>query len=256
MEGKPGRRPTKIPSSPKILKRSELTDEFVQLYAVATRVDDGLGINLVRTEDIYSLQVGLSTKVEELERAASASAIVMSEYFESKIDDDAVHLTYDLFDRWRRALRRSHNTAVAFANRSKAAYLRGQVEVELGLVPEPRLAATSVLALFERDQSIAGVDRAVASRRGAEGAGALLRLGQRVLDLGPFGPGRVEFASPALLVGDRRVERGRGSVTGGSLGGEIGFVAGDPRLGGLWACDPRRRGLVWLVKPEAAAAGT
>ncbi|WP_457817497.1 hypothetical protein, partial [Staphylococcus aureus] len=78
-----------------------------------------------------------------LERTASASAVVMSEYFESKIDDDVVHLTYDTFDRWRRALRRSHNTAVSFANRSKSVYLRGQVEKELGLVSGAHVAASS-----------------------------------------------------------------------------------------------------------------
>ncbi|QDC37278.1 Shedu immune nuclease family protein [Sphingobium fuliginis] len=268
------RRPTKIPSSPKILKRSQLTDEFVQLYAVAQRMDDGLGIQLVRSGDIYALQVELSPKaiqravaanpafdvdkvtyelarydpttitlttfplnlashsrhfltpkyrkirsiafegygdifasigdvslefadlplgfvrdmfagfgvnyeyrfiIEELERRASATSIVMSEYFESKLDGDVVHLTYDAFDRWRRALRRSHNTTVAFANRSKSVYLRGQVEKELGLVSGPRIAATPVdelgdslaeaLALPGRKRPIGAATATVASAR-------------------------------------------------------------------------------------------
>ncbi|WP_341203127.1 Shedu immune nuclease family protein [uncultured Sphingomonas sp.] len=250
----------------------------MQLYAVAKRTDDDLGINLIRTGEIYGLQVDLSPKaieravaanpafdvdkvsyelarydpetvtlttyplnlvsdsryfltpkyrkvrsiafeghgnvfagpgdvslefpdlplgfvrdmfagfgvnyeyrfiIEQLERTASASAVVMSEYFESKIDDDVVHLTYDTFDRWRRALRRSHNTAVSFANRSKSVYLRGQVEKELGLVSGAHVAASSldelanemteVLALPGRRRPLSAATAAIASARSGSG---------------------------------------------------------------------------------------
>ena len=228
-KGSDVRRTTSIPSTPKVIKRRDVQAGFIQTYAVAQRTEDGLAIKLIRSADIYSLQVELSQKsieravaanpefdvdvvsyelarydpatvtlttfplqlssnsrhflkpkyrqirsiafegignifdgngdislefadmpagfvrdmfagfglnheyrfiVEQLERTTGAKAMVLSEYFHSRMKDGVAHLTYDTFDTWRRALRRSHNEAVAFANRAKSAYLRGKIEKE------------------------------------------------------------------------------------------------------------------------------
>lgn len=88
------RRPTKIQSSPKILKRNQLTDEFVQLYAVAKRTDDDLGINLIRTGEIYGLQVDLSPKAIERAVAANPAFDVDKVSYElARYDPETVTLT-------------------------------------------------------------------------------------------------------------------------------------------------------------------
>ncbi len=71
--------------------------------------------------------------VHALERVEGVTDLTLCEDFETTQGEATLRLPYDTFDRWRRAIRRSHNTAVSFGNQSKQAYLRGQVERELGI---------------------------------------------------------------------------------------------------------------------------
>ena len=79
--------------------------------------------------------------IEALERAAPVQKIIMCEDYEVSFKGDTIRLPYDLFDRWRRALRRSHNMAVGQGHRAKDIYLRAQLAKELGLDPEKVNAA-------------------------------------------------------------------------------------------------------------------
>lgn len=71
--------------------------------------------------------------IRELERAGITD-LVLSEYMYSSIQGATAHITYDLFDRWRRAVKRGHNRAVLFGNSAKLTYLRNELASELGLI--------------------------------------------------------------------------------------------------------------------------
>tara|TARA_R110000782_G_scaffold270455_1_gene371316 strand:- start:20022 stop:21482 length:1461 start_codon:yes stop_codon:yes gene_type:complete len=89
--------------------------------------------------------------VQALERVEGVSDFTLCEDFETTQAERTLRLPYDTFDRWRRAIRRSHNTAVSFGNQSKQTYLRGQVDRELGVAggrsqPEDMEALATSLA--------------------------------------------------------------------------------------------------------------
>ena len=114
--------------------------------------------------------------IEELERARAVVSIVMCEDSGASIHDGILRLPYDTFDKWRRALRRGHNVALAFGKRSKTAYLAEQIAKELGLDPqppasvgapvrEPADAMASALGLPGRKRPIGAATAAVAEAR-------------------------------------------------------------------------------------------
>lgn len=226
------RRPTRPTAEKLEIERAAITDDFLQIYAVAHRTEDALGLELTRSAGYFTLQVLLSEKaiaravtanpeftvpdggivlarydvdhdrlttfpmtltsdsryflepkyrkirsitfeghgnifdgdgnvslefeelplgcirqpyagfglnheyrfiVHALERVEGVTDLTLCEDFETTQAEGALRLPYDTFDRWRRAIRRSHNTAVSFGNQSKQTYLRGQVERELGI---------------------------------------------------------------------------------------------------------------------------
>lgn len=226
------RRPIRPTAEKLEIKRAAVTDDFLQIYAVAHRTEDALGLELTRSAGHFMLQVILSEKaiaravaanpefvvpdagivlakydvdhnrlttfpmtlasdsryflkpkyrkirsitfeghgnifggdgnvslefeelplgcvrqpyagfglnheyrfiVHALERVEGVTDLTLCEDFETTQAEGMLRLPYDTFDRWRRAIRRSHNTAVSFGNRSKQAYLRDQVERELGI---------------------------------------------------------------------------------------------------------------------------
>ena len=226
------RRPIRPTAEKLEIERAAVTDDFLQIYAVAHRTEDALGLELTRSAGHFMLQVILSEKaiaravtanpefvapdagivlakydmdhdrlttfpmtlasdsryflkpkyrkirsitfeghgnifggdgnvslefeelplgcvrqpyagfglnheyrfiVHALERVEGVTDLTLCEDFETTQGEATLRLPYDTFDRWRRAIRRSHNTAVSFGNQSKQAYLRGQVERELGI---------------------------------------------------------------------------------------------------------------------------
>lgn len=226
------RRPIRPTAEKLEIERAAVTDDFLQIYAVAHRTEDALGLELTRSAGHFMLQVILSEKaiaravtanpefvapdagivlakydmdhdrlttfpmtlasdsryflkpkyrkirsitfeghgnifggdgnvslefeelplgcvrqpyagfglnheyrfiVHALERVEGVTDLTLCEDFETTQGEATLRLPYDTFDRWRRAIRRSHNTAVSFGNQSKQAYLRDQVERELGI---------------------------------------------------------------------------------------------------------------------------
>ena len=267
----------KIESTPKVIRRADLQDKFLQIYAVASRIEDNLCIELARSANTFALLVKLSNKaieravsvnpdfdidkanyelarydgdtetlttqpmhlssysryflkpkyrrirkivfenmrdifaiegdisldfndlplgfvrdifaglginyeyrfiVDAIERLSRADTLIFCEDSAPSFGETFVRLPYELFDSWRRAMRRSHTAAVAYGNRAKSAFLRDQVSKllvsdkgqvagatqseDLSLILGERLSASG------RRQSIGAATAAVAGARRAE----------------------------------------------------------------------------------------
>lgn len=75
--------------------------------------------------------------IDELERAGRFTELVLSEYFHSSVSGSTAHIVFGTFDKWRRAIKRSHSRAVLFGNSAKRDYLRAALATELGLTARP-----------------------------------------------------------------------------------------------------------------------
>lgn len=75
--------------------------------------------------------------IDELERAGGFTELVLSQYLHSSAYGTTAHIVYDAFDKWRRAIKRSHSRALLFGNSAKRDYLRVVLASELGLTAQP-----------------------------------------------------------------------------------------------------------------------
>lgn len=75
--------------------------------------------------------------IDELERTGGFTELVLSEYLHSSVSGTTAHIVYGTFDKWRRAINRSHRRAVLFGNSAKRDYLRTALATELSLAAQP-----------------------------------------------------------------------------------------------------------------------
>lgn len=75
--------------------------------------------------------------IDELERAGGFTELVLSQYLHSSASGTTAHIVYEVFDKWRRAITRSHLRALLFGNSAKRDYLRTALATELGLTAQP-----------------------------------------------------------------------------------------------------------------------